>query len=340
MLRADVTGPSVWKGSEIINEQWLTQISKRESDEIIAAVKATEQSGVPLFEIQKKDFRIPSLEPKLAQIRDDLEGGRGFAVLRGFAVHELSGESAKRAIWGMAQHIGTPEPQDIKRNLLHSVTNTGKRIEGSDSTRGYETDDELKFHNDGGDAFMLLCLQTAREGGVSKLVSAGALFNAIRAINPDLAEVLQQPFYFDARSQSPADAKVQVLPIFIEHEGLLNVLYKRRYIEAAQRFEDVPRLTPAQREALDLFDTLCADSDLHLAFSMEPGDIQIGNNYSILHSRTRYIDHDDPALRRHLYRVWLTLDQGRPLPEIYASTREFGPSYTRRLQRDQQSIHV
>ena len=154
---------------------------------------------------------------------------------------------------------------------------------------------------------------------------------------PDLAEVLQQPFYFDARSQHENDTKVQVLPIFTEYEGNLNVLYKRRYIEAAQRFADVPRLSSAQREALDLFDQLCADPALHLAFSMQPGDIQIGNNYSILHSRTRYTDHEDASLRRHLYRVWLTLANGRPLPEIYASTREFGPSYARRIQRHNQS---
>src|SRR5699024_3277722 len=97
----------------------------------------------------------------------------------------------------------------------------------------------------------------------------------------------------------------------------LNVLYKRRYIELAQRFDDVPRLTEPQREALDLFDQLCSDPEFQLSFSMQPGDVQIGNNYSILHSRTRYTDHDDPAERRHLFRVWLTLANSRPLPEIF-----------------------
>lgn len=334
MRTTPVTGPSVWTGKEL-NEagNWITYLSEQDSDEILAAARATEDAGIELFDIRKNDFRVPNLEPRLAEIRDDLEGGRGFTVLRGLPINVLSPESAKRVIWGLAQHLGTPEPQDIRKSLLHSVTNTGKRIEGSDSTRGYETDDELKFHNDGGDAFMLLCLRTAKEGGISKLVSVGTLFNTILERRPDLAAVLQEPFYFDSRSQNPNDAKVQVVPVFTAHQGYLNVLYKRRYVEAAQRFEDVPRLTVLQREALDLFDQLCNSPDLNLSFSMQEGDIQIGNNYSVLHSRTSYTDHDDPALRRHLYRVWLTLDNGRPLPEVYATTREFGPSYARRIER-------
>ena len=90
------------------------------------------------------------------------------------------------------------------------------------------------------------------------------------------------------------------------------MLYKRRYITLAQRFEDVPRLTPLQTEALDLLDQLCNDPDMHLEFTMQTGDILLGNNYATLHSRTSYQDHDDPALRRHLLRVWLTLEQGSP----------------------------
>jgi len=71
---------------------------------------------------------------------------------------------------------------------------------------------------------------------------------------------------------------------------------------------------------------------MHLSFSMEPGDIQIGNNYSILHSRTKYNDHSEPERKRYLLRVWLSLREGRPLPEIFEKTREFGPTYARRVR--------
>jgi len=38
----------------------------------------------------------------------------------------------------------------------------------------------------------------------------------------------------------------------------------------------------------------------------QPGDIQLLNNAKILHAREAYTDHDDPAERRHLLRLWLT----------------------------------
>lgn len=335
MRLTKIEGPSVWTGLELIaKSDWCQQLSNKEVNEVLSAVRETERKNIPLLEITRDDFQLPVLGERLVNIQSQLEGGRGFAVLRGLDLSSLDDEASKRVIWGLGQYLGTPEPQDRNGSLLHSVTNTGKAIATSDSTRGYETDDELKFHNDGGDAFLLLCRKISKEGGVSKLVSVGALFNAILDERPDLAEVLQQPFYFDARAQNVNEAKVQVVPIFTEHKGLLNVLYKRRYITTAQRFANVPRLTEAQTEALDLFDRLCADPSLQLSFSMQPGDVQIGNNYSILHSRTKYIDYDEPERRRHLYRLWLTLEKGRPLPEVFGATREFGPSYARRQQRD------
>ena len=48
---------------------------------------------------------------------------------------------------------------------------------------------------------------------------------------------------------------------------------------------------------------------------MRPGDLQWLNNHVILHSRTAFVDHDDPARRRHLLRLWLALPEGHALPE-------------------------
>jgi hypothetical protein len=143
--------------------------------------------------------------------------------------------------------------------------------------------------------------------------------------------VLQQPFAFDARAQQASGKpRVQAVPILCHHAGRMHAIYKRAYIHLAQRFEEVPRLTTAQVEAMDLVDALCNDPDFHLSFEMEPGDIQFGSNHAVLHSRTEYVDHADPAQKRHLLRTWLTLPNGRPLPPEYAETREFSHTYARR----------
>jgi len=333
MSESSATGPLMWTGAQLSQtEDWITRLSSAEIAEILDAVKKVEAMDIPMFDIRAEHFPLPLLAPRLKALQHELEGGRGFAVLRGIPVDELSLESNQRLIWGLAQHVGIPEPQDRTGSLMHDVRNTGKQVEGSDSTRGYETDDELTFHNDGGDVFMLLCLKTAVEGGISKLISSATLFDEVKRRRPDLLEVLQQPFHFDLRSQNSQGLKVQAVPIFTRHEGHINVLYKKRFIVQAQRFADTPRLTPQQSEAIDLMEELCADPSIYLSFTMQRGDIQLGNNHAVLHSRTSYVDHDALEDRRHLLRIWLTLPNGRPLPPVYAKTREFGATYARRMQ--------
>jgi Taurine catabolism dioxygenase TauD, TfdA family len=332
-LEQQVTGPAVWKGQDMRQrDDWIWHLTPAEISQIDAALQHARASGVPLLHITAADFPLQSLSSRLVALRNEVANGRGFALVRGFPVERYPVDDARMLFWGLSSHLGQAEGQDRAGNVMHQVTDTGKRVEGSNSTRGYETNNELMFHNDGGDAFALLCLRTAKSGGTSKLMSAGALFNEILLRRPDLARVVQEPFHFDARSQNPADLKVQTVPVFTHHAGYLNVLHKRSYIETAQRFEEVPRLTPLQREALTMIDDICNDPSWHLSFDMQQGDIQIGNNFSILHSRTTYQDHAEPERRRLLLRIWMTLPNGRPLPEVYAATREFGQTYRRREQ--------
>ena len=61
-----------------------------------------------------------------------------------------------------------------------------------------------------------------------------------------------------------------------------------------------------QLELLDLIDALAADPELHLDMDFQPGDIQLLANRTIP-LRTAYEDDADPARRRRLLRLWLTL---------------------------------
>jgi len=333
ILKQPFAGAGLWRGSEIKDAAaWIHRLDEEDAAAVDKALRHAQRSGVDVFGITAEDFPLGAFGEALAALRTELEGGRGFQLLRGLPVSRYSPEECRLLAWGLASHIGSPEPQDRKGSLMHDITDTGRTVDGGEATRGFETSEELTFHNDGGDAFMLLCLRPAKSGGVSKLASAGALFNEVVARRPDLAEVLQRPFHFDARAQEGAGrSRCQVVPVFTHHAGHLSVLYKRRYIELAQRFPEVPRLTPEQVEALDLVDAICADPDFHLSFEMEPGDVQIGNNYAVLHSRTTFVDHEDALRRRHLLRIWMTLPNGRPLPPVFEETREFGPAYARRM---------
>jgi hypothetical protein len=332
MLRQPLTGDQAWTGRDIRDQPgWMHRLDAAEIAEIDAALAEAKRRGARLFTMTREDFPLGGLAGRMLALRSTVDEGRGFQLFRGLPVERYTVEDCRLIAWGLAVHLGEPEPQDGAGALMHDIRDTGQRVETTDNVRGFQTNTELSFHNDGGDAFMLLCLKTAREGGTSKLASVSALFNAVLARRPDLAMVLQQPFAFDARAQQASGKpRVQAVPILCHHAGRMHAIYKRAYIHLAQRFEEVPRLTTAQVEAMDLVDALCNDPDFHLSFEMEPGDIQFGSNHAVLHSRTEYVDHADPAQKRHLLRTWLTLPNGRPLPPEYAETREFSHTYARR----------
>ena len=64
---------------------------------------------------------------------------------------------------------------------------------------------------------------------------------------------------------------------------------------------------------------MAARSDVALEFTLEPGEAIFFNNCTMLHRRTAFADHGEPAMKRHLLRLWLMLDGGRPLsPAVHA----------------------
>ena len=164
-----------------------------------------------------------------------------------------------------------------------------------------------------------MCLRTAKSGGLSSLVSSTTIFNEIRRRRPDLLRVLLEPIETDRRGETPEGSKPYFnIPVFNYHAGLVSAIYQRQYIESARRFADVPPLTPLQIEALDLFDELANNPQLHLLMELEPGDIQLVHNHTILHDRTAFEDFPEPERKRHLLRLWLAPPNARPLPEVFA----------------------
>ena len=130
--------------------------------------------------------------------------------------------------------------------------------------------------------------------------------------------------------QDKAGALLHVVTDTGASDNLISALHKRRYIETAQRFSDVPKLTNKQIEALNLVDTLCANESFCLSMQLNPGDLEIASNATTFHSRENYEDYPNPNERRCMLRLWLSLFKPRPLPEIYRNTREWGPTFKRR----------
>ena len=62
-------------------------------------------------------------------------------------------------------------------------------------------------------------------------------------------------------------------------QGYLSVNFSDNYFRLAQRHPEVPRLTPAHLEAMQLFTQLAASEELRMDSMLEPGDIQMLNNH-------------------------------------------------------------
>ena len=76
-------------------------------------------------------------------------------------------------------------------------------------------------------------------------------------------------------------------------QGNLISYFENSFIRTASRHEDVPELTDLQKRALKAVEDLADSVELRMDYVLQPGDIQLLHNHSIVHARTAYVDHDD-----------------------------------------------
>jgi hypothetical protein len=255
----------------------------------------------------------------LEQARGQLETGPGLFLLRGFTV-TAHDKSALRAIyWGLGLHLGTAVSQSKNGDILGDVRNLNVDM-NSPTGRGYTSNQKLTYHTDSCDVVGLFVLRTAKSGGLSMLASSVAVHNEIARLRPDLLDVLYQPFYWSWQGQEVSgDTPFYRQPIFSVHEGKFSCRYVRTHILSAQRFDEVPRLTQPQQDALALLDSLAGSEAFHFSMMFEPGDIQFVNNHVCLHSRTAFEDFEDEDRRRHLLRMWLSVPNSRALSPVLST---------------------
>jgi hypothetical protein len=322
-LPTRIEGTGAWYGPALAaRDDWIETLSAAELDELAAAAERwlprVERNARALNDLRPADFPLPMLASRVARITQEVLSGRGFVLLRGVPVERWGNRLSAVAFYGLGVHMGSPRTQNAQGHLLGHVRDLGLRSDDP-SVRIYQTHERQTFHTDSADIVGLLCLQTAKSGGLSALVSSITLYNEMRARRPDLARRLFAPFATDRRGEVPSGERPYfTIPVFNWHAGALSAIYQRQYIDSAQRFADAPRLTAQDIEALDLLDALTDDPALHLTMTLARGDMQFVHNHTLLHDRTAFEDYPEPARRRHLLRLWLAPPDARPLPPVFA----------------------
>ncbi len=312
LLTRTLTGRGVWHGAELAGgpRDWVWQLAPDTLADIDRALDAVKRSGKALTAVTREDFALPSLSAEFARIADELENGRGFAQIRGLDARRYDADDLALIFWGVSTHLGRAISQNAQGDLLGHVRDEGRDM-ADGRTRLYQTNLRQRFHTDiGADVVGLCCVRPAREGGVSMIASSAAIHNALLERAPWYLGALYNRFKLDWRGEQPAgEPGWYSEPVFAWHEGRLSCRFSATLIDSAQRLTGEP-LTAVQREALAMVEALAEEFSLCVDFA--PGDLQYISNYMVLHDRSAFVD--DPAWRRHLYRIWLTTPGARSLP--------------------------
>lgn len=317
--------PSAWYGRELaIDENWIVHLDDNDRNEISVAVQAARARGLTLEHVGQSSFQLPGLSLKLAQWLEEIRVGRGFVVVRGLNAQDYSDEDVGLIFWGIGSYLGIPVTQNPHGDLLGHVYDHGRRY-GDIDVRGYETNAHLPFHTDGCDLVGLLCLRRAKSGGLSSIVSSVTIHNEILRQHPEYLQPLYRGFHYIKREAALTEDPVTAyrLPVFGAKDGFISARLVRNQINAACQ-KTGSKLETIESAALDFLDRLAYDPEIHLDMDLQVGDMQLCNNYTIMHSRTAFEDYPEPNRRRHMIRLWLKLRERRPLADGFPAQNGYG----------------
>jgi hypothetical protein len=311
--REAMDGPAAWRSADMARRSdWTVTLDAAQIAEIAGAIETAIGTGKPTAALERRDFPLRTLAPELAAWRREITHGRGFLVIRGIPVEAWGQAACEVFFFALGLHLGEPGAQNEQGDVLGHVVDTGENVEAR-TVRRYRTHADIAYHCDAADAVGLLCLKSAKSGGTSRIVSSVAVYNEVLRRRPDLVARLYEPFLLDTHGQRGLD----YFPIApCRHAaGRLRTFFHSDYFRSAQGYEDVPPFDRERRELIDLYEEIAAADELRLDMEFEPGDIQLVSNHTILHARSEYEDHPEPERKRHLLRLWLSLDDDPSLLE-------------------------
>jgi len=315
MHTSQITGKNVWKGADFRkDDSWIHHLTRDEIEAMDNMLADLHMRGAIFPNITKDDIDIVAATSSLDAIIDELQNGRGFALLRGLPIDRYNDDQINTIYYAIGLYMGQPVSQNPKGDLLGQVINVGDS--SKKDTRVYETNLYLPYHTDPSDVVALLCVRKAKLGGMSSLVSAAAIYNEIISHQPELLGIFYSPFHTAHLGED------KMSPIFSFHDGKLSCRYLRQYIELGFEQMGIP-LSRIEQEALDLFDNIMMAPDMRIDMMLEPGDIQFANNYAVLHSRTAFEDHDEQDQRRKKLRLWLKMESARKLAPDFPGRNGF-----------------
>jgi hypothetical protein len=312
-----VAGPAAWRGDQLAaSPSWRYTLSAGELEELERALAIAKTGGRPLAALRREDLPLPGLARTIEAWRDEVATGRGFVLVHGFPVERWGPDDAAIVFYGLGLYLGTPGAQNPQGDLLGHVRDTGADAR---EVRAYLTASNIAYHCDAADLVGLLCLKTARRGGTSRIVSSITVYNTLLAEHPELVDRLYEPFLLDTHGEGGID--YIPIPACRHAGGRLRTFWHADYFRSSHDYARVPACSGTERAVLEAYDAIAARPELYLDMELAPGDVQLLSNHTILHARTAYEDHAEPARKRHLLRLWVSLATPRDVRDRVGRAR-------------------
>ncbi|KAI1860603.1 uncharacterized protein JN550_011451 [Neoarthrinium moseri] len=311
-----LTGDLVWEGNNLAAKyNWTYVLNDKQLEEVDLALKHFKSLGLSIGHVTSETFPLPNLHADLRRLSEELHNGHGFFVIRGLRVDHYNREENVIIYTGISAHIAPQlgrqdhkfDGRDADVVLAHIKDLSSSQENGAIGSPAYTTDKQV-FHTDSGDIVSLFALETAADGGASKLASTWRVYNEIARTRPDLIHTLSGNW--DQEVFEKADKQWVERPLLFHFPRTestperVSLQYGRRYFVgfgALPRSPNIPAITEAQAEALDTLHFLGEKFCVNTNF--QKGDIQYVNNLALFHARDGYTDTDKK--KRHLMRFWL-----------------------------------
>ncbi len=284
-----VVDPAAWSPDDLRNvASWSYRITDKDADELAAGVAVVRKAGVAAVDVTRESFPLGGFGEVLRDVRHELMDGRGLVMMQNFPLDRFDREQTAIAYIGLGSWLGATMSQNKHGHILGHVKDLGGDY-SDPTTRGYMTRSEMRFHTDACDYVGLLCLNASKSGGASRIASSVTVHNRMLASRPDLVKVLTEDFYRSRSGEvSSGDLPYFKQPIFSFTEGYFSATGVGAVIDKAQQLPGVPKFTPAQKEAVEVYRQTVEESALDIDFRR--GDIQFLNNFVMLHTRREYED--------------------------------------------------
>jgi alpha-ketoglutarate-dependent taurine dioxygenase len=302
--------PRAWTAATVGRpESWYFRLPAECAHLVVNKVQTQHLEGQPLTQLRLSLAERTACVRALTPVLQELERGRGFVILHGLPLEEHNSAELTACYWLIGQALGEPVEQNVEGVQLYDVRDTGQQL--SAGARFSVTRYESSFHTDNSfgdtvaDYVGLLCLEPARSGGRSQIVSGVTVYQELLANYADALAVLRKPFHVDRRGGiRPGQTPTVQRPVIAFDSGGPLFRYLRYWIEVGHAKAGVS-LSPDQVAALDVLDNILGRPELRAEFDLRRGDLFFFNNRWLLHNRTAFEDHAEPQRRRHLVRLWL-----------------------------------